>query len=176
MFVPWKLDFLSLIKTHIPEHHCWFWIPVMTREQHARLISHNHLHIQAVGKYRSVSSVHTLFLLYWGRYCPSHVAVYISMWLNLTIHGLMSQPVLHTKENGCLCWEAFIVFQPRTSKQTKSWGVYWADCSAHDLVSRLWALMSTWLCVSSYCLVSDVFHYHIDNWTLLHGYEKLRLM
>lgn len=92
MFVPWKLDFLSLMKTHIPEHHCWFWIPVTTREQHARLISHNHLHIEAVGKYRSVSSVHTLFLLFWGRYCPSHVAVCISMWLNLTIHELMSQP------------------------------------------------------------------------------------
>ncbi len=72
MFVAWKLDFLSLMKTHIPEHHCWFWIPATTRE-HARLISHNHLHIEAVGKYRSVSSVHTLFLLYWGRYCPSHV-------------------------------------------------------------------------------------------------------
>lgn len=73
MFVAWKLDFLSLMKTHIPEHHCWFWIPATTREQHARLISHNHLHIEAVGKYRSVSSVHTLFSLYWGRYCPSHV-------------------------------------------------------------------------------------------------------
>lgn len=93
MFVAWKLDFLSLMKTRIPEHHCWFWIPVMTREQHARLISHNHLHIEAVGKYRSVSSAHTLFLLYRGRYCPSHVAVYISMWLNLTIRELMSQPV-----------------------------------------------------------------------------------
>lgn len=92
MFVAWKLDFLSLMKTHIPEHHCWFWIPVVTREQHARLISHSHLHIEAVGKYRSVSSVHTLFLLYRGSYCPSHVAIYISMWLNLTIHELMSQP------------------------------------------------------------------------------------
>lgn len=61
MFVAWKLDFLSLMKTHIPEHHCWFWIPATTREQHARLISHNHLHIEAVGKYRSVSSVHTVF-------------------------------------------------------------------------------------------------------------------
>lgn len=172
MFVAWKLDFLCLMKTHIPEQHCWFWIPATTNEQHARLISHNHLHIGAVGKYRSVSSVHTLFLLYWGRYCPSHVAVCISMWLNLTNWCLCQS----TKENGWLCREAFIVFQPRTRKQTKSWGVYWADCSAHDLVSRLWAFMSTWLCASSYCLVSDVFHYHIDNWTLLLGYEKLLLM
>lgn len=115
MFVPWKLDFLSLMKTHILEHHCWFWIPVMTREQHARLISHNHLHIQAVGKYRSVSSVHTLFLLYWGRYCPSHVAVYISLWLNLTIHGLMSQPA-HKEERLSLLRGIYCL--PTQNKQT----------------------------------------------------------
>lgn len=164
------------MKTHIPEHHCWFWIPATTREQHARLISHNHLHIEAVGKYRSVSSVHTVFTVL-RPLLSFPCGVYIPMWLNLTIHELMSQPAYKRERlslsRGVYCLPTQ---NKRTSKQTKSWGVYWADCSAHDLVSRLWAFMSTWLCASSYCLVSDVFHYHIDNWTLLLGYEKLWLM
>ncbi len=163
------------MKTHIPEHHCWFWIPATTREQHARLISHNHLHIGAVGKYIDLYLQCTLCF-----YCIE-VVIVLPMWLYAYQCDWISQSMnwclcQSAKENGCLCREAFIVFQSRTRKQTKSWGVYWADCSAHDLVSRLWAFMSTWLCASSYCLVSDVFHYHIDNWTLLLGYEKLRLM
>lgn len=96
MFVAWKLDLLSLMKTHIPERHCLIWIPEMTRKRHARMILHSHLHIKTVGKYRSVS-LYVFTILKLLLFSP-HGRIY-RYRLDLTRHELVSQSAY----NGLSC-------------------------------------------------------------------------